>query len=182
MQLSKNVLTYIRNAITGLGKTEEDYELELLKHFAEAILSNDPILIARAMGYDLPEGTELPEELAEQLRQYASEYIEQAQEVAQMPQRSLAAGADESTWLAMRQALEATGLIQTERLPGVTAPYLRFHPTLAPVLRSRLTAAEQTELTNRYRRQYYQLSRDLYDQDRAIIQYRSLYRSRAGVC
>ncbi len=155
--------------VTGLGKTEKDIELEQAKQLAEAILSGDPILIGRALGYDIPDGTELTPEVAEkvqQVQQYARENIEQVTEVAQMPPTELAAGADESTWQALRQALEATGLIQTERLPGVTVPYLKFHPTLAPVLRSRLTAEEQTELTSRYRQQYYQLSRNLYFQDR----------------
>ena len=154
--------------VTGLGKTEEDHENEQVQKMAEALLSGDSILIARALGYDIPEGSGLPPEVAEkvqQLEQYARENVEQVKELAQMPQRELAVGADESTWSALRQALEATGLIQTERLPGVAEPYLKFHPTLAPVLRSRLTAAEQTELTNRYRQQYYQLSGDLYEQD-----------------
>ncbi len=71
----------------------------------------------------------------------------------------------DSDWSALRQALETTGLIQPELLPGVAVPYLKFHPTLAPFLRSRLSAEEQTELTSRYRQQYYQLSGDLYDED-----------------
>ncbi len=152
--------------VTGLGKTEEDYENEQARKLLEAMQSGDPILIARAVGYELPEGTELPQEVAEKLQQIARENIaEVAKEVAQMPQRELAAGADESTWSALRQALEATGLIQPERLTGVPVPYLKFHPTLAPVLRSRLTAEERRELTSRFRQQYYQLSGYLYNQD-----------------
>ncbi|ELS01456.1 NB-ARC domain-containing protein [Xenococcus sp. PCC 7305] len=152
--------------VTGLGKTEEDLELEKAKQLAEAILSNDPILIGRALGYDVPDGAELTQEGVEQLQQYARENVENAREVIQMPQSELAAGANEATWATLRQALEATGLMQTERLPGVTAPYLKFHPTLAPVLLSRLTPEELTALTIRYQAQYYQLSRDLYVQDR----------------
>ena len=156
--------------VTGLGKTEKDAENERTKNLAKAVLSGDPILMARAMGYEIPEGREelSPEvaERVEQLEQYARENAEQIQQLAQLPQTELAAGANEATWLALRQALDATGLISIERLSGVVTPYLKFHPTLAPVLRSRLTTEELTELTSRYQQQYYQLSRDLYNQDR----------------
>ncbi len=155
--------------VTGLGKTEEDLENEFRIKLAQAALSNDPIFIVRALGYDVPDGGELTPEVAEkvqEIQQYARENAEQLKkEMAQMPSRELAPGADESTWLALRQALETTGLIQIERLPGVTESYLKFHPTLAPVLRSRLTNEQESELSSRYRQQYYQLSRDLYDQD-----------------
>lgn len=151
--------------VTGLGKTEEDRKNEHAKQLAQAILSNNPILIGRAFGYDIPDDTELPQDVVEQLQQYVQENIEQAREIAQMPIRELAPGADESTWLLLRQALAATGLIQIERLPEVTESYIKFHPTLAPVLRARLTTEQERELTNRYRQQYYQLSSDLYNQD-----------------
>ncbi len=107
----------------------------------------------------------MPPDLVEQLQQYAKENIETAREVIQMQQRELAAGVNEATWAVLRQALESTGLISIERLSGVAAPYLKFHPTLAPVLRSRLTTEEQNELISRYQQQYSQLSRDLYFQD-----------------
>jgi len=64
----------------------------------------------------------------------------------------------EEQWQTLRQALETTGLIQPERLPGVTVPYLKFHPTLAPTLWTRLCAEEQTELLARHRQRYYELS------------------------
>ncbi|MEM9272541.1 MAG: CHAT domain-containing protein [Cyanobacteria bacterium P01_F01_bin.143] len=154
--------------VTGLGKTEEDLQNEGAIRIAKAALSGDPILMALAMGYDILEGNELPPEVAEkvqQLEQYARENAEQVQQLAQLPQAELAAGANEATWTVLRQALEATGLIEIKRLSGVATPYLKFHPTLAPVLRSRLTTEEQTELTSRYQQQYYQLSSDLYNQD-----------------
>ncbi len=71
----------------------------------------------------------------------------------------------EKEWPAVRQTLQAAALIQPERLPGVGAPYLKFHPTLAPVLWSRLSPGEQADLIARHRRRYYELSRYLYRED-----------------
>ncbi|MBW4592461.1 MAG: CHAT domain-containing protein [Brasilonema angustatum HA4187-MV1] len=71
----------------------------------------------------------------------------------------------ELQWQKLRPALEATALIQPERLPGVRFPYLKFHPTLAPALWSRLSSEVQTELLARYRQQYCVLSAFLYEED-----------------
>ncbi len=71
----------------------------------------------------------------------------------------------EAQWQALRPALETTGLIQLEYLPGFNVPYLKFHPTLAPALWSRLTAEEQAELLARHRQRYYGLSAHLYQRD-----------------
>jgi tetratricopeptide (TPR) repeat protein len=68
----------------------------------------------------------------------------------------------EEQWQKLRPALEATGLIQTEHLPGFNVPYLKFHPTLALALWSRLSSDEQAELLTRHRLRYYLLSRYLY--------------------
>ncbi|KAB8332559.1 CHAT domain-containing protein [Scytonema tolypothrichoides VB-61278] len=68
-------------------------------------------------------------------------------------------------WQKLRPALEATGLIQPEHLPGFSAPYLKFHPTLAPALGSRLSSEVQAELVARYRQQYCALSGFLYEED-----------------
>ncbi|MBD2211347.1 tetratricopeptide repeat protein [Nostoc linckia FACHB-104] len=71
----------------------------------------------------------------------------------------------ESQWQQLRPALENTGLIQIENLPGVAVPFLKFHPTLAPVLWSRLSLEAQGELLARHRLRYCQLSKYLYYQD-----------------
>ncbi|KAB8317192.1 tetratricopeptide repeat protein [Tolypothrix campylonemoides VB511288] len=71
----------------------------------------------------------------------------------------------ESQWQKLRPALEATGLIQPEHLPGVNVPYLKFHPTLAPTLWSRLSSEIQTELLARHRWRYYLLSLLLYKEE-----------------
>lgn len=72
-----------------------------------------------------------------------------------------------SDWAMLRPALESTGLIQAESLAhlGVAAPYLKFHPTLAPALWQELKDDEQAELVARYRHSYYQLSDYLYHED-----------------
>lgn len=72
----------------------------------------------------------------------------------------------ESHWQSLRPTLEATGLILPEPLPGIPYPYLKFHPTLAPALWSRLSSDEQAELLVYHRQGYRQLSIDLYVGDR----------------
>ena len=69
-------------------------------------------------------------------------------------------------WMGLRQELATTGLIQVEPIPGVIdQPFLKFHPTLAPVLWSRLSPAEQAALSARHRQRYYDLSGFLYQED-----------------
>ncbi|BAY91818.1 MULTISPECIES: tetratricopeptide repeat protein [unclassified Tolypothrix] len=72
----------------------------------------------------------------------------------------------ESQWQQLRPALENTGLIQPENLPGFSVPFLKFHPTLAPVLWSRLSPEVQSELLARYRLWHYESSKYLYFEDR----------------
>jgi tetratricopeptide (TPR) repeat protein len=73
----------------------------------------------------------------------------------------------ETEWNELRTQLEATGLIRAESLShvGVTVPFLKFHPTLAPAMWSRLTEPEQQQLLSRHRQRYYQLSNYLYVED-----------------
>jgi tetratricopeptide (TPR) repeat protein len=73
----------------------------------------------------------------------------------------------ETEWNELRTQLEATGLIQAESLGhvGVGVPFLKFHPTLAPAMWSRLTEPEQQQLLSRHRQRYYQLSDYLYFED-----------------
>jgi tetratricopeptide (TPR) repeat protein len=69
-------------------------------------------------------------------------------------------------WAGLRQELATTGLIQIEHIPGINTPFLEFHPTLAPVLWSRLSPEEQAALSARHRERYYGLSGYLYEEDR----------------
>jgi tetratricopeptide (TPR) repeat protein len=68
-------------------------------------------------------------------------------------------------WPTLRRGLEQTGLVHPEPLPGTDAPYLRFHPTLAPALSRRLSAEDKARLSERYRQGYYELSTFLYELD-----------------
>jgi tetratricopeptide (TPR) repeat protein len=68
-------------------------------------------------------------------------------------------------WQELNVTLLRTGLMQVEVLAGVNSQFLRFHPTLAPVLWGRLTAAEQRELRLRHQQEYYALANYLYFED-----------------
>lgn len=68
-------------------------------------------------------------------------------------------------WPGLRRQLEAAALIEAETLPAVRVPFLRFHPTLAPMLWSELDADERARLTAAHRQQYYALAGYLYHAD-----------------
>ncbi len=48
---------------------------------------------------------------------------------------------DEATWAALKPALANAALVGWRTLPGVSVPYIHFHPTLAPFLARELTAS-----------------------------------------
>jgi tetratricopeptide (TPR) repeat protein len=68
-------------------------------------------------------------------------------------------------WQPLRRQLEGAGLVTAEVLPNITVPYLKFHPTLAPVLWGTLAPAEQQALKQRHQERYYNLSGWLYQTD-----------------
>ncbi|MEK8020239.1 MAG: tetratricopeptide repeat protein, partial [Candidatus Parabeggiatoa sp.] len=72
----------------------------------------------------------------------------------------------EEQWQTLRPALETTGLIHPENLQGFKVPYLKFHPTLAPALWTRLATKELAQLQVSHRQRYYELSDYLYVKDR----------------
>jgi tetratricopeptide (TPR) repeat protein len=65
-------------------------------------------------------------------------------------------------WDKLKTALLRMGLVQVE---DIGVPFLRFHPTLAPVLWGRLTEEEQRVLRLRHQQEYYDLVSELYVQD-----------------
>jgi tetratricopeptide (TPR) repeat protein len=65
-------------------------------------------------------------------------------------------------WQKLKATLLRTGLVQVEE---IGLPFLRFHPTLAPVLWGRLIAEKQGELKLRYQQEYYAFANSLYRQD-----------------
>ena len=82
----------------------------------------------------------------------------------------------ETEWIKLRQALEQAALLTAEQVEGFTAPFLHFHPVLAPYLRSQHGAGDAA-LRERYARRYYGLANYLYREDdrhpqavRALVQ------------
>ena len=77
----------------------------------------------------------------------------------------------ETDWSVLRGQLVNAGLIELEAVPGVNPPFIKFHPTLAPVLLLKLRSSptsptsEETQLFARHRECYYQLSVQLYFED-----------------
>jgi tetratricopeptide (TPR) repeat protein len=61
--------------------------------------------------------------------------------------------------------LESAALIEAESIPGIGPPFLRFHPTLAPILWAGLEDDERQALTSAHRQRYHTLANYLYDQD-----------------
>ncbi len=133
-------------AITGLGDTGEREKLE---GFLAAVEAGKGKQFFKAMGEAVPKKDEL-QELVAQARQQLSELPPPAANL----------------WPGLRRQLEAAALIEAEDIPGVTVPFLRFHPTLAPMLWARLDAAERERLSAAHRQRYYALSGYLYQEDR----------------
>ena len=69
-------------------------------------------------------------------------------------------------WGGLRRQLEAAGLVTAEVFPNIDIPYLKFHPTLAPVLWETLETSQQEQLKQRHQERYYALSEWLYFEDR----------------
>jgi tetratricopeptide (TPR) repeat protein len=71
----------------------------------------------------------------------------------------------EGEWTKLRPALEQAALITAEDVhENIRVPFLRFHPVLAPYLRS-LPGADDEALRGRYAKRYYGLARYLYGED-----------------
>jgi tetratricopeptide (TPR) repeat protein len=72
---------------------------------------------------------------------------------------------DPELWKDARAELAGAALLTAESLPNVAVPFLRFHPTLAPYLATRLSAARRAALEERYWQRYYALANYLYRSD-----------------
>jgi tetratricopeptide (TPR) repeat protein len=68
-------------------------------------------------------------------------------------------------WPGLRRQLESAALIEAENISGVGSPFLRFHPTLAPILWADLEDDERQVLTTAHRQRYYALALYLDHQD-----------------
>jgi tetratricopeptide (TPR) repeat protein len=68
-------------------------------------------------------------------------------------------------WQRLKVALQQIGLLQIEVLENIKAPFLLFHPTLAPVLLGQLLPSEQANLILTHHQHYYGLISALYNID-----------------
>lgn len=76
----------------------------------------------------------------------------------------------ESEWDSLRLALGQGALLMEEQIhEDVAVLFLRFHPTLAPYLRTQPGANDEA-LIERYAQRYYKLANYLYDQDKRYPQ------------
>ncbi|MCP4699661.1 MAG: tetratricopeptide repeat protein [Gammaproteobacteria bacterium] len=156
--------------VTELGQADDDPETAKNRQLLEAMESGDVLTIVRALEISLPEGVESQPEMLEKIqRELLPQLLEQkeklAEEVNKHKPAERAAGVAETVWPELKKALIHTGLMETENFPGVNAPYLRFHPTLAPALWARLDATQRKELQTRHCQEYYRLSGYLYYED-----------------
>ena len=70
----------------------------------------------------------------------------------------------ESEWATLRPALEQAALVRAEQVATWTAPFLQFHPVLAPYLRG-LPGADDPALRARFTARYAGLAEYLYHED-----------------
>ncbi|MCI5219825.1 MAG: CHAT domain-containing protein, partial [Candidatus Electrothrix sp. LOE2] len=169
--------------VTGLAEAEANPDIENPdiakgRKIWEALQSSDPIAIIRAVGRDIPE-SELSAKQMRQLRELVNDETVQKlrQWVETAPKTEIIAGADQSTWPQLREALLRAGLMEADRIPATDKTFLRFHPTLAPALWQKLGKEDKVKLLERYWQAYYQLSGALYHLDdrkphtaRALVQ------------
>lgn len=146
-------------AITELGDNEKGRQLHTL---LAAWDSGDPRPALRLMGREIPNDVESP---AEQLRQLVGNAEFQQRVEGLRAQLASMSPATENLWPGLRRQLESAALIEAESIPGVGPPFLRFHPTLAPMLWANLTGGERDALTTAHRQRYYTLARYLYHAD-----------------
>jgi len=138
--------------ITGLG--EDDGKRVRLEQVIAALESDDPGAGLREMGMNLPEGAELSAELVdEMLNDIRGKLVD------------LPAASETNVWPGLRRQLDAAALIQMESIPGIGPPFLRFHPTLAPMLWAQINEEEKADLIKAHRKRYHALTGYLYQED-----------------
>lgn len=132
-------------AITGLGHTRErDHIAGMLA----AVEAGKAAELFKAQGLTTPN--------EEQVKKLATE-LRQKLFALSPPAANL--------WPALRRQLIAGALIEAEEIPGVGVPFLRFHPTLAPMLWGQLDAMERAAWGAAHRKRYSDLSVYLYREE-----------------
>ena len=74
-------------------------------------------------------------------------------------------GIEDKQWSMLRSQLEATALLESERLKNVISEFLRFPPSLAPFLWTQLNEKQRQNLSTVYQSKYYALAGTLYYKD-----------------
>lgn len=72
----------------------------------------------------------------------------------------------EADWPAFREQLEASALLSVENLPEARPPFLRFHPTLAPLLWRELEESQRKRLLAAHSQHYCDFANYLYSEDK----------------
>jgi tetratricopeptide (TPR) repeat protein len=158
--------------VMALSDTDEDLEVALARELFIANQQNDTKAMHRIVGLmmnleKLRNDLELPAEIEQAPTQDYREIKNKLEAIlAEIPKKDLTKGITSVTWQQIRYELESSGLIQTEYLSGNDSPYIKFHPTLAPVLWERLAANIRKAVTARHREIYYILSQELNSEDR----------------
>ncbi len=159
-------------AVVGLAVPDEDPpgddEGAQVQALLAALESGDLGPILRATG--MPEGTVLPPEVLAQLRAELAAHADELRArlnpsapAGPAPGAGGAGGAPD--WPPVREQLIAAALIEPESIPGMRWPYLRFHPTLGPLLWSELDAVGRERLGAAHRARYAATARYLYHED-----------------
>jgi tetratricopeptide (TPR) repeat protein len=149
-------------AITELGDTGERARKEQQIAQLEELKELDaPALLQRVKIQGLPEGTEVSEEALAAVRQKIEEDIRAQRELL----AQLSAFTQADLWPGLRRQLEDAALIEAESLPNIHVPFLRFHPTLQPLLWAQLDCPGRERLTLAHRQRYYTLAGYLYRDD-----------------
>jgi len=79
----------------------------------------------------------------------------------------------EEAWNALKPQLTSTALIRVEEIAGINVPFIHFHPTLVPFLRTMDNGQQTTDnmvnsqssIVERYWQVYYRLANQLYKDD-----------------
>lgn len=148
-------------AVTGLG--DPSGERQRLKAAIAGLAAGDSRALLDLGEVRDSDGTRLaPDELDALVRDELGPIITQLQgRVAALPAEVPGA----MSWRALREQLQAAALLHAESLAGVRPPYLRFHPTLAPMLWEQLAQAERYRLTEAHRQRYFSLANLLFVED-----------------
>ncbi len=171
-------------AVVGLPVPDadplDDDEGAQVRALLAALESGDLGPILRATG--MPEGLVLPPEVLAQLRAELAAHADELRarfnpSAPASPAPGASGAGDAPDWPPVREQLIAAALIEPEPIPGVRWPYLRFHPTLGPLLWSELDAAVRERLGAAHRARYAVTARYLYhEDDRHPQQVRALVR------